>query len=121
MKTRSSKKVQKKASEKRGKNEVDPSFAPVVSAFSEDPVVRLGRMGGSVLTVNGKMFTMLRQGELVVKLPGQRIDELVRLKVGRRHDVGDGVMTYNWFTVEDTGKWVELARESCDFVKRGKG
>ncbi len=77
----------------------------------------MGRMGGNVLTVNGKMFAMLRHGELVLKLPGERIEELALLKVGRRHDVGNGVMTYNWFTVEEAGKWIKLARDSCDFVK----
>jgi len=44
----------------------------------------------NVLSVNGKIFAMLVRGKLVVKLPKQRVDELVAARVGTYFDPGHG-------------------------------
>ncbi len=71
---------------------VPASFAPVVSAFARDQSVTRGKMFSSsnVLSVNGKIFAMLVKGKLVVKLPKQRVDELVAARVGTYVDPGHG-------------------------------
>ena len=67
--------------------EVDPSFAPVVAAFAKDPKVAAGKMMSSYgFTLNGKIFAMFGRGKLVVKLPKQRVDELVNGDIGERFD-----------------------------------
>jgi len=101
---------------------VPASFAPVVSAFARDRSVTRGKMFSSsnVLNVNGKIFAMLVKGKLVVKLPKQRVDELVATRAGTYFDPGHGRLMKQWISVA-AGKvnWVELAREAHRFVKAG--
>lgn len=111
-----------KKTEKHETPQVDPLFAPVVAAFARDRQVKCGRMfsSNSVLNVNGKIFAMLTKGNLVVKLPKQRVDELVQ--DGCTHfDPGHGRLMKEWAVVVP-GKmnWIELAREAHKFVKLGK-
>lgn len=47
-----------------------------------------GRSEG--LRVSGRIFAMLVKGELVVKLPKGRVDELTASGVGHRSDPGHG-------------------------------
>ena len=75
----------------------------------------------NVLSVNSKIFAMLVKGNLVVKLPKQRADELVAAGAGKYFDPGHGRLMKQWISIP-TGKanWVELAREAHRFVKEGK-
>jgi TfoX/Sxy family transcriptional regulator of competence genes len=102
---------------------VPASFAPVVSAFTRDRSVTRGKMFSSsnVLSVNGKIFAMLVRGKLVVKLPKQRVDELVAVRAGTYFDPGHGRLMKQWISIP-AGKanWVELAREAHRFVKESK-
>jgi TfoX/Sxy family transcriptional regulator of competence genes len=74
----------------------------------------------NVLSVNGKIFAMLVRGKLVVKLPKQRVDDLVAGRAGTYFDPGHGRLMKQWISVP-AGKlnWVELAREAYRFVKAG--
>ena len=71
-----------------------------------------------VLNVDGKIFAMLVKGKLVVKLPKDRVDELVNAGVGGYFDPGHGRLMKEWIAVE-TGKanWVALAFEAYNFMK----
>jgi hypothetical protein len=104
--------------------EVPPSFALVVSAFAEDRTVSRRRMFSSenVLSVNGKIFAMLGRGlSLVVKLPKERVDDLVRAGKGKHFDPGRGRLMKEWVAVEaGAAPWVALAEEAHRFVWRGK-
>ena len=95
---------------------VDPRFAPVVDAFARDRQVSYGGkgFGSNALKLNGKIFAMMSsKGKFVVKLPKDRVDELVRLGVGRYFDPGHGRLMKEWLAVDvGTGSWVELAREA---------
>jgi hypothetical protein len=75
----------------------------------------------NVLSVNGKIFAMLVKGKLVVKLPKQRVDELVAARVGTYFDPGHGRRMKQWISIP-AGKvdWVERASEAYRFVKAGK-
>lgn len=94
-------------------------FAPLVAAFSGDPAVVMKRMFGSenVLSANGKIFAMLTRGELVVKLPKARVDELVETVGCRRWDAGKGRPMREWAIVPPAaGEWLVLAREARAFA-----
>src|SRR5215472_18267431 len=103
MTKRKSTKAQKaaKKSAQRGTPEGDPHFAPIVSAFARDRQVKRGRMfsSNSVLNVNGKIFAMLTKGNLVVKLPKARVDEMVSRGQGTHLDPGHGRMMKEWVVV----------------------
>src|SRR5438132_1109625 len=56
----------------------DPKFAPVVDAFAKEKNISTGVMMSSFgLKVNKKIFAMHWRGQLVVKLPKPRVDEIV--------------------------------------------
>ncbi|MBS2025900.1 MAG: MmcQ/YjbR family DNA-binding protein [Deltaproteobacteria bacterium] len=64
----------------------DPRFARVVAIFAEDPQVTIGGkgFGASALKVRGKIFAMMSsRGQFVVKLPKERVSELVKQGQGR--------------------------------------
>ena len=117
----------KKAARKPTKTktpEVDPSFAPIVAAFTLDRQVKCGRMfsSNSVLSVNGKIFAMLTKGDLVVKLPKDRVDEMVGSGQGKHFDPGHGRLMKEWVVVSP-GKlnWIALSKEAHRFVKESNG
>ena len=117
-----SKKI-KKVTKKHTAAEIDPSFQPIVDAFSKNKQVGCGRMfsSNSVLNVNGKIFAMLARGKFVAKLPKQRVDELVSSGQGKHFDPGHGRLMKEWIAMNDgQGNWIELAKEAYDFVKQGK-
>lgn len=97
----------------------DARFAPLVAALERDPGVTQSRMFGSPgLKVRGKVFAMLVQGRLVVKLPRERVDELVASGKGEYFDPGHGRLMKEWVACAPaTGaRWLELAREALTFV-----
>jgi TfoX N-terminal domain len=97
----------------------DPRFAAVVDAFAHDRRVTSGRMMASLgLRVGGKIFAMLVRGELVVKLPRERVTELVDAGLGHHFDPRrDGRLMKEWLVLEgDDPPWVEVAREAYAFV-----
>jgi hypothetical protein len=100
---------------------IDPNFAPVVKAFARDPHVTQGKMmSSSGLKVHGKIFAMFGRGKFVVKLPKQRVDELVSAGNGVHFDPGHGRLMKEWIAMEaGKGDWVELAKEAYRFVKQG--
>ena len=100
---------------------VPASFAPVVGAFATDRSVSRGKMfsSGNVLSVNGKIFAMLVKGKLVVKLPKQRVDELVGARVGTYFAPGHGRLMKQWISISPgRAPWVELAKDAYAFVRR---
>ncbi len=107
---------------------ITPEFQKVVSTFANHRDVKFGRMFGSssVLNVNGKIFAMCRKGDLVVKLPENRVDELMDARKGTRFDPGHGRIMKEWIVIpakvipakkED---WQKLSKEAYAFVKQGQ-
>jgi hypothetical protein len=78
--------------------------------------------GATSLKTAGKIFAMLVQERLVVKLPANRVDELVASSVGDHFDAGKGKVMREWLMVrgDDPGEWHSLTTESEAFVA-GRG
>lgn len=65
---------------------------------------------------------MFPRGELVVKLPKARVDELVDAGAGRRFDPGHGRVMKEWIVVAP-GKadWLALANEAFAYLGSADG
>ena len=97
-------------------------YATLVDALIGEPDVALGsagkkRFGASTLQVNGKIFAMLVNDTLVLKLPRQRVDALVEAGEGERFVPGHGRAMKEWVTITTASeRWLPLAREALTFV-----
>jgi hypothetical protein len=100
----------------------DQAFIPVVRAYKETAsATGTRKFGSNGLKVNGKLFALFTQGTLVVKLPKDRIAELVETGMGKRFDPGHGRLMKEWLTVTSPkASWVDLATEAHDFVSAKK-
>ena len=77
--------------------------------------------GRGALRYHRKIFAMFVRGELVVKLPRPRVDELVAGGHGERFDANKGTPMKEWFSLDprSTLSWPSLAREALDFAATG--
>jgi hypothetical protein len=78
--------------------------------------------GGSAgLRVEGKIFAMYIDGELIVKLPAGRVGELIASGDGRPWGPGTGRVMKEWVAVSQAAgdSWGELAAEARRFVGPG--
>lgn len=98
-------------------------FEQLATRVSADPSVTLpsaegGKFGASGLKVGNKLFAMLSKGELVVKLPRERVDELIASGTGTRFDPGHGRLMKEWVAIGpgDGRDWEKLAEEARQFV-----
>lgn len=95
-------------------------FEQLAVQFLADPTVTQGTGFGSSpgLRTTGKIFAMLVNSELVVKLPKARVDQLVASGTGGRFDPGHGRLMKEWATValHRTESWERLAAEALQFV-----
>jgi len=75
-----------------------------------------GRSDG--LRVSGRIFAMLVGGELVVKLPKARVDDLVGSQIATRFDAGKGRPMKEWASVPPSAsrRWRALVEEARTFV-----
>jgi hypothetical protein len=102
-------------------------FERLAARFLADPAVTEGTGFGATpgLRVAGRIFAMLgREGELIVKLPKDRVDELVASGDGARFDPrNDGRRMNEWVTVpvRHSPGWQDLADEALGFVRSAAG
>jgi hypothetical protein len=110
----------KKVAGEQPAKQIEPKLSPLVQAFAKDPRVSYGGkgFGSGALKVSGKIFAMISsQGLFVVKLPKDRVSELVRLGRGEYFDPGRGKLMKEWFaTNEKPRTWLALAQEAHRFV-----
>lgn len=100
-------------------------FAQVVGAFADDREVMYGGgkgFGSAALKAYGKLFAMISsKGKFVVKLPRERVDELVRLRMGEYFDPGHGRLMKEWIALDGAfSSWTKLAKEARRFVAGGR-
>jgi TfoX/Sxy family transcriptional regulator of competence genes len=95
-------------------------WAPIAKAHLATRGVTAGRGFGKIegLRISGKIFAMLAGGELVVKLPKDRVDELVDSGVAKRFDAGKGRPMKEWASIAPTAsrRWKALVEEGRAFV-----
>jgi YjbR len=95
-------------------------FEQLAAGFLADPEVTEGTGFGSApgLRINGKIFAMLVKDHLVVKLPKDRVDELVAAGAGTQFDPGHGRLMKEWASVarDSSEDWERLAGEALKFV-----
>ena len=99
----------------------EEAFAPIVEELRDEPGVEEGTGFGSNpgLTVGGRIFAMVIRGELVVKLPAERCDELVASGAARPFESGKRRMR-EWVALAgtpDRERWCALAGEARSFVR----
>lgn len=76
--------------------------------------------GRGAMRYRGKIFAMFVRGDLVVKLPGERVGELVAAGHGTNFDANKGTPMREWLTVgrECPLTWSALAAEALDFARQ---
>ncbi len=77
------------------------------------------RFGSLGLRIHGKIFAMLVRDGLVVKLPLQRVDELVASQQGKHFDPRhDARLMREWLSVPPNSdlEWLSLAIEAMEFA-----
>jgi hypothetical protein len=106
------------------KTNPDARYAALVARFvGEAGVTHTDKasrsFGATALKVNGKIFAMLVNGALVLKLPKKRVDALVEQARGTRFDANKGTPMKEWIVLDEShsdAAWLELAREAKAFV-----
>lgn len=78
--------------------------------------------GRSAVRYQGKIFAMLVRGSLVVKLPSQRVKELVAAGDGVHFDANKGTPMKEWLSLDPSSEqpWLPLAHEALDFARAAK-
>ena len=101
-------------------------FASLVASLAGEPGVEppgdgsRRAFGSTALKVDGAIFAMLTRGDLVVKLPEDRVAALVASGVGAPFGTGGRRPMREWLTVtsDDPATCAALAREALAFVGR---
>ncbi len=98
--------------------DLDANFQSIVKAFAADKNITLGGRFGSVsLKSQDKVFAMLVKGKFVVKLPKDRVAELVATAGAEYFDPGHGRLMKEWVAFAgQQERWIALAQEARDFV-----
>jgi hypothetical protein len=102
-------------------------FEDLVAEFNDVEGVTPPRggsgFGRSALRYRGKIFAMLVRGDLVVKLPPDRVTGLVTADHGARFDANKGTPMREWFAVgpDCPLTWSELATEALAFARAAPG
>jgi len=99
--------------------DAETAFDALSEPLLAEPGVTTGTGFGSNagLRIGGKIFAMLGDGGMVVKLPAERCLELVAEGRSRPFTAGKGRPMREWVVVApDAGDWASLAREAMAFV-----
>jgi hypothetical protein len=76
------------------------------------------KQGESLKTLR-KMFAMFSKGNYVVKLPKERVEELISSGEGKPYDPGSGKFMKEWVIIPQdySDKWIDYASEAKKFAK----
>jgi TfoX/Sxy family transcriptional regulator of competence genes len=94
-------------------------FDELSRTFLGSPNVTTARMfGSSALKVKNKVFACFYKGKLVLKLPRERVDDLVASGGAVHFDSGTGRPAKEWVAIDSSrgGEWLGLAKDAKNFV-----
>jgi TfoX/Sxy family transcriptional regulator of competence genes len=97
-------------------------FAVLAKRMTKAVGVTLGSgrrgFGSDALLVDGRIFAMVREDHLILKLPRERVTELLASGEGAPFDAGKGRPMKEWVMVSPTSdaQWLSLAKEARAFV-----
>jgi TfoX/Sxy family transcriptional regulator of competence genes len=103
-------------------DEATELFDAVVQAVGRESIGKGRGFGSSGLKVGGKLVAMLVKGELVVKLPRGRVQQLVEEGSCAPFDPGHGRLMREWVSMpaSDSEQWIRLAEEARAYVAPGR-
>jgi hypothetical protein len=94
-------------------------FDVLAAAFSEDPAVtrpeRRGFAQGGLMR-HGKLFATLRGEDLLLKLPAERVAQLIAAGLGAPFDANKGKPMKEWVLAQMSADWEALSREAAEFA-----
>lgn len=110
------------AGEIRPEDRYDDLVDELVGMAGVTPPRGGGGFGRTALRFDNKIFAMLVRGQLVLKLPVERVNALVAAGHGARFDANKGTPMKEWFSLDpESGRsWLLLAREALDFARASR-
>jgi hypothetical protein len=83
---------------------------------------RGGGFGRSAVRFQNKIFVMLVRGRLVLKLPADRVDDLIAAGHGIRFDANKGTPMREWLSLDPASglPWPPLAREALGYARSNR-
>lgn len=94
-------------------------FELLAKQLSGEPGVSRAKMfGADGLRVGAKFFATYFRGDLVLKLPRDRVESLIESGEGEPFDPGMGRVMKEWVVVKQAppDRWLELTSDARDFV-----
>jgi hypothetical protein len=101
----------------------DELYGMLGARYGDTKVEQSRGFGSNSLKVGGKIFASLTKGRLLLKLPAERVDALVKSKKARRFSTGAGRTKKEWVTVAPgtSAEWHKLAEEARAYVSISAG
>lgn len=110
---------------KKTPNTPEQRYAMVVAALAGSPnvthasdVAGSKKFGSSALKVNGKIFAMVVNDALVVKIPRERVAAMIASGAGTPFGPGHGRVMKEWLSLDPASAqdWLAIANEAMSFV-----
>jgi TfoX/Sxy family transcriptional regulator of competence genes len=104
---------------KQSATDADNLFSHISKTFLKSPNVTTAKMfGGTALKTSNKVFACFYKGKLVLKLPKEKVDDLVAAGGAVHFDSGTGRPAKEWVAIDPSrGKeWLGLTSDAKKFV-----
>lgn len=117
-KATSAKKAAPAKARSAGSKAPSAAFSSIAAQLAANPGIAVARMfGHQGLGLDRRFFAFDHDGELVVRLPPERVRELTAAGVGAPFDPGMGRPSKGWLSVPaGHGDWSRLAEEALTYV-----
>ena len=100
---------------------VDDIYTEIKDHFAKVPeVLVLSGTGAQGIKYGKKLFVMFIKGEIALRLPPERVTELIETGEGKPFDPGTGKPMKNWIIIPASKKdtWITLSEEAQQLMKK---